>query len=226
MRSAESKETVMSQSCARWRGDIGAYILDALDPERGSGLRRHMEACAACRADYEDLLPVRDWLSRLVTADESADHLARWPPPCRPPYPNHPLAPTPLVAFAPTRPPHLVQRRRARSGRADALARGLARRPVLRWHQRGRGAHRAVPPDRGDPGRPGDPVRARPPVPQRFRLSPPADRRLIVLSSSSLCSHAAGGAWLAAARRRSDGHDRVERCLTFYTGQPFLPGPP
>jgi anti-sigma factor RsiW len=56
----------MSQSCARWRGDIGAYILDALDREAGSRLRRHMDACAACRADYEDLLPVRGWLSRLV----------------------------------------------------------------------------------------------------------------------------------------------------------------
>lgn len=67
----------MSQSCARWRGDIGAYILDALDREGGSRLRRHMEVCPACRADYEDLLPVRDWLSRLVTADEPARRGAR-----------------------------------------------------------------------------------------------------------------------------------------------------
>jgi anti-sigma factor RsiW len=27
-------------------------------------MRRHLAACPACRTDYEDLLPVRDWLTR------------------------------------------------------------------------------------------------------------------------------------------------------------------
>jgi len=58
----------MSQACARWRGDIGAYILGALSPESGARVKRHLEACAACRADYEDLVPVRDWLSLLAAA--------------------------------------------------------------------------------------------------------------------------------------------------------------
>jgi hypothetical protein len=66
----------MNQACARWRGDIGACIVDALDQDGCARLRRHMRAGAACRADYEDLLPVRDWLSRLTTACELADHQA------------------------------------------------------------------------------------------------------------------------------------------------------
>jgi anti-sigma factor RsiW len=57
---------MMSQACARWRGDIGAYLVDALDLDRRAEVRRHMQACAACRADYEDLLPVLGWLSRLA----------------------------------------------------------------------------------------------------------------------------------------------------------------
>jgi anti-sigma factor RsiW len=58
----------MSQACARWRGDIGAYILGALSPESGARVKRHLETCTACRTDYEDLVPVRDWLSLLAAA--------------------------------------------------------------------------------------------------------------------------------------------------------------
>src|SRR5215471_10301964 len=50
----------MSQACARWRGDIGAYIVGALSP-----------------AEYQDLIPVRDWLGRLGPADGMP---ARQPP--------------------------------------------------------------------------------------------------------------------------------------------------
>jgi anti-sigma factor RsiW len=64
----------MSQACARWRGDIGAYIVDALDRAGRARVMRHLEACAACRADYEDLLPVRYWLSRLAAVGGPADH--------------------------------------------------------------------------------------------------------------------------------------------------------
>jgi Putative zinc-finger len=59
-------DRTMSQACARWRGDIGAYIVDALDRDGRDGVRRHIRACAACRAEFEDLLVVRDWLSRLA----------------------------------------------------------------------------------------------------------------------------------------------------------------
>jgi anti-sigma factor RsiW len=54
----------MSQGCAAWRGDLGAYVIGALDWEERAAMRRHLAGCPACRADYEDLLPVRDWLAR------------------------------------------------------------------------------------------------------------------------------------------------------------------
>src|SRR5262249_17799889 len=55
----------MSQACARWRGDIGAYIVGALSPAEAARVKRHLRGCAACRAEYQDLIPVRDWLRRL-----------------------------------------------------------------------------------------------------------------------------------------------------------------
>jgi hypothetical protein len=64
----------MSQACARWRGDIGACIVDALDRAGRARVLRHLEACAACRADYEDLLPVRDWLALLAAVVGPAEN--------------------------------------------------------------------------------------------------------------------------------------------------------
>ena len=55
----------MSQACARWRGDIGAYIVGALDGGASADVRRHLRACANCRSEYEELLPVRDWLTQM-----------------------------------------------------------------------------------------------------------------------------------------------------------------
>lgn len=60
----------MSQACAMWRDDIGACILGALDPDECAQVKRHLGACAACRADYHDLAPVRDWLALLAPARE------------------------------------------------------------------------------------------------------------------------------------------------------------
>lgn len=60
----------MSQACAMWRGDIGAYIVGALDRDARARVRRHLASCAGCRADYHDLVPVRDWLARLDPAGE------------------------------------------------------------------------------------------------------------------------------------------------------------
>jgi hypothetical protein len=62
----------MSQACTTWRGDIGAYIIGVLDAAAVARLRRHLGACAACRADYTDLVPVRDWLARLDYAGGAA----------------------------------------------------------------------------------------------------------------------------------------------------------
>jgi anti-sigma factor RsiW len=70
----------MSHACAAWRDDIGAYILGALDPDDSARVRQHLQACAACRADYHYLLPVRDWLASLAPADaQPADHLPGGP---------------------------------------------------------------------------------------------------------------------------------------------------
>lgn len=60
----------MDQDCARRRGDLGAYILGALDREESATMRGHLADCAACRTAYEYLLPVRDWL------DSTRQHLA------------------------------------------------------------------------------------------------------------------------------------------------------
>jgi len=58
----------MSHSCAEWRGDIGAYIVGALDGRARTRVSRHLAACDGCRADYDDLIPVRAWLGRLPPA--------------------------------------------------------------------------------------------------------------------------------------------------------------
>lgn len=55
----------MSSSCAQWRGDIGAYIVGALNGRARVQVTRHLAACAGCRADYDELVPVRDWLDLL-----------------------------------------------------------------------------------------------------------------------------------------------------------------
>jgi anti-sigma factor RsiW len=62
----------MSQACADWRGDIGAYIVGALSAAGGAQVRRHLENCTACRADYQDLLPVRDLLDRAAPLDAAS----------------------------------------------------------------------------------------------------------------------------------------------------------
>ena len=54
----------MSGACSEWRGDIGAYIVGALEGGAAARVRRHLRSCTACRSEYEDLLPVRDWLTR------------------------------------------------------------------------------------------------------------------------------------------------------------------
>ena len=56
----------MSQSCAGWRGDIGAYLVGALDDGAHARVIRHLETCRGCRTDYDELVPVRGLLSQLA----------------------------------------------------------------------------------------------------------------------------------------------------------------
>ena len=59
----------MGQACAEWRGDLGVYVIGALDETERGGVKRHLLACLACRAEYEELLVVRDLLGRLAGPD-------------------------------------------------------------------------------------------------------------------------------------------------------------
>ena len=61
----------MSQACIEWQGDIGAYIVGALDPNECVQLRRHLRDCRACWVEYHDLAPVRDLLGSLLGTDRS-----------------------------------------------------------------------------------------------------------------------------------------------------------
>jgi hypothetical protein len=63
----------MSYSCAEWRGEIGAYIVGALDARARTRVLRHLAACAGCRAEYDDLVPVRAWLGQLARAGGRPD---------------------------------------------------------------------------------------------------------------------------------------------------------
>jgi anti-sigma factor RsiW len=45
---------------------MGAYLVGALDGEARARLIRHLETCAGCRMDYDDLVPVRGLLSQLA----------------------------------------------------------------------------------------------------------------------------------------------------------------
>jgi anti-sigma factor RsiW len=54
----------MTQGCARWRDDLAAFVLGALDEDESAAMTRHLATCPACRADYQELVPIRDWLTR------------------------------------------------------------------------------------------------------------------------------------------------------------------
>jgi anti-sigma factor RsiW len=54
----------MNQGCNEWRGDLGAYVIGALEEDESAAMSRHLAACPGCRADHDDFLPVRDWLTR------------------------------------------------------------------------------------------------------------------------------------------------------------------
>jgi len=106
----------MSYSCAQWRGEIGAYIVGALDGPARARVSRHLVACPGCRADYDELVPVRDWLSHLTVADGSPDPASAG----RRGRQTRPSSPAARPGDAPV--PHL----RRHTGRLDGGLRGDA----------------------------------------------------------------------------------------------------
>jgi hypothetical protein len=120
----------MSHGCAQWRGEIGAYIVGALDSSARDRVIRHVAVCADCRADYDELVPVRGWLGLLaVTADG--------PQPRHDDRPGRPLhnslQPRPVPANRPGE--TLVPRSRRRSGtpfRTQPADKSRANRPRTR----------------------------------------------------------------------------------------------
>jgi hypothetical protein len=85
----------MSSSCAQWRGDIGAYIVGALDARARHQVTRHLADCAGCRADYDELAPVRNWLSLLDLTTCAPQRGAAGKPG---PSTHHPLQDGPIPA--------------------------------------------------------------------------------------------------------------------------------
>ena len=150
----------MSHSCAQWRGEIGAYIVGALDGPARARVSRHLVACPGCRTDYDELVPVRDWLSHLTAAAGSPDparagHRGRQTRPS-PPAARPSDAPVPhlrrharrlgggLGGDASPRPgsglrrtiilhPDACSRRAAGAGRAGQRPRGLLSIPARGW---------------------------------------------------------------------------------------------
>lgn len=54
----------MERACTGWQGEIAACILGALDRDQGAALARHLARCAGCRAEYDELAPLRGVLDR------------------------------------------------------------------------------------------------------------------------------------------------------------------
>jgi hypothetical protein len=48
---------------------VGAYLVGALDGDARSRVISHLQRCAGCRGDYDDLVPVRGLLSQLAGPD-------------------------------------------------------------------------------------------------------------------------------------------------------------
>ena len=59
---------------SRWESDghvqmlLGAYLMGGLAEDDVAAVRAHLEVCADCKAEHDDLAPVPGWLSLLSEA--------------------------------------------------------------------------------------------------------------------------------------------------------------
>jgi hypothetical protein len=97
----------MSLSCAQWRGDIGACIIGAVDSRARARVSRHLAVCAGCRAEYDDLAPVRAWLGLLPLPARPEPGSPQQPGPARPdlPFDAAPVPRSPRESRARPAPP-------------------------------------------------------------------------------------------------------------------------
>jgi anti-sigma factor RsiW len=49
---------------------LGAYLMGGLPEDDAAAVRAHLEVCAMCRAEHDELAPVTGWLSLLSEAAE------------------------------------------------------------------------------------------------------------------------------------------------------------
>lgn len=66
-----------ADDCRRWRENLGALVLDQLDPDERAATEAHLEGCAECRAERDLLVPVA---AALPLADPSQLATAPSPP--------------------------------------------------------------------------------------------------------------------------------------------------
>lgn len=59
----------------RWKDDVAAYVLGALEPGESAELERHLEGCADCRAELRWLRPAVDLLPEKVERVEAPAEL-------------------------------------------------------------------------------------------------------------------------------------------------------
>src|SRR5947209_20176313 len=68
-----------TEDCRAWREDIGALVLGHLDDERERTLGAHLESCAECRTEAEELGRVA---ALLTTVDPQVVMAMPAAPPC------------------------------------------------------------------------------------------------------------------------------------------------
>jgi hypothetical protein len=66
----------MSESCRDWRGDLAADALGLLDTDAHLALAAHLDGCAACRAELDELAPV----ARALPAADADEVISRTSP--------------------------------------------------------------------------------------------------------------------------------------------------
>lgn len=61
--------------CEEVRENLGAYVLGGLEPEEIADIRRHLEACAACRSELRELEDLKHALDAAPRPAEPPPHL-------------------------------------------------------------------------------------------------------------------------------------------------------